>query len=198
MEETLAEIEQKIDDLLDDMGNSSTQLINEYNKEYRTLRDVTIEIGHIDQRAINIEEKRALNSKIAMWCLITTCILLAGVWLYNLINGIDTPSIFQLFIGFAPMLYAAMLNYENDSLYNRIVESEESKDGLRIGLDRELLRGFQQLHKLADSCYISDDDDIKYAFMSAKLRLISALVHKTKSTKSVLVFEQYIFHGTLR
>jgi len=198
MKETLAEIEQKIDDLLDDMGNSSTQLINEYNKEYRTLRDVTIQIGRIDQRILTKKAKRELNSRLIVQSIIATCILVGGVWLYNLLYDIDAPSVYQLVISFVPIIYAVMLRFENDSIYNSIVESEESKDGLRIGLDGELLREFQQLHKLEDSCYINDDDDIEYAFMSAKLRLISALVHKTKSTKSVLGFEQYLFHGTLR
>lgn len=111
MKESVKDIEQKIDSLLECMAESSTQLINEYNKEYRTLRDVTIQIGRIDQRIVTKKAKRELNSRLIVQSIIATCALLGCIWLYNLINDIDERSVFQLVIGFLPMVYGAMLYF---------------------------------------------------------------------------------------
>lgn len=191
MNQTQEDIEKKIEDMLKKFDNSDISIINQYNQEYRMLKDTVIRISSIDDNVVTLKARKVLNDSPIMGSIIVAGVLLACIWLYNFVTDVSSVSIGQLMFGFLPLLYFVRLLYENASFDKQILAAADLKADLLIGVDRNLLRLFQAVKKAEDIDWQEEPDkDVQCA--TARFNLIRSLIYKFQFA-SVEGREQYIF-----
>jgi len=193
--ETQEEIEKKIEAMLEEFDNSDISVINQYNQEFRMLKDTVIRLSSIDDSVVTLKARKALNGKVMFWALMVAIVLIGGIWLYNFINDIGndigSQSIRQIILGLSPLLYYMALGYENWSIDKQILAAADLKADLLIGVDRDILRLFQTVKKAEDLDWEqTSDKDVQCA--TARFNLIRSLIYKFQFA-SVEGREQYIF-----
>ena len=175
--ETQEDIEKKIEDMLEEFDNSDISVINQYNQEFRMLKDIVIRISSIDENVVAVKVRKALNGKVMFWALMAAIVLMGGIWLYNFIADVSSASTGQLMLGFSPLLSYVLLLYGNDSIDKQILAAAGLKADLLIGVDRNLLRLFQAVKKAEDLDWEEEPDkDVQCA--TARFNLIRSLIYK--------------------
>ena len=189
--ETQEDIESKIEAMLEEFSNSDISLINQYNQEFRMLKDTVTRLAIIDDNVVTLKARKVLNDSPIMGSIIVAGVLLACIWLYNFVTDGSSVSIGQLMFGFLPLLYFVRLLYENASFDKQILAAADLKADLLIGVDRDILRLFQTVKKAEDLDWEqTSDKDVQCA--TARFNLIRSLIYKFQFA-SVEGREQYIF-----
>jgi hypothetical protein len=177
MSEVQEDIENEIEVMLEEFDNSDINVINQYNQEYRMLRDTVTRLANIDDKVITLKAHKVLNDSHILGSIIVTVILLACIWLYNFITDVSSASTGQLMLGFLPLLYNVLIHYSNTSIDKQILAAADLKADLLIGVDPHLLRLFQAVKKL-EGLDRQEESDIDVKCATARLNLIRNLIYK--------------------
>ena len=185
--ETQEDIEKKIEAVCEEFSNSDMSIINQYNQEYRILRDTVNRLSSIDDNVVTLKARVESNDKVMFWALMAAVVLIVGIGLYNFINDVGTDirsySIWQLMLGSSPLLYCIGLGYESWSSDKQILAAAGLKADLLIGVDRNLLRLFQAVKEVEGLDWEEPDKDVKCAIV--RFDLIVTLIHKVKNNNHV-------------
>ena len=175
--DTKEDIENKIEAMLEEFSNSDISLINQYNQEFRMLKDTVIRISSVDDNIVAVKARKPLNDKLMLGSFIVAGVLLACIWLYNFITDVSSASTGQLMFGLFPLLYSVFFVYENGSIDKKILADADLKADLLIGVDQNLLRLFQEAKK-AENLNWQEEPDKDVQCATARFNLIRSLIYK--------------------
>ena len=182
--ETQEDIEKKMEAMLEEFGSSDIDVINQYNQDYRTLRDTVIRISNFDENIVILSARKVVNEKQIWWSVIALFVLGVCFGLYDFITDSSGSSVGQLLLIAPPVFYLMALMYVNGSIEKKISEASSLKANLLIGVDQDLLRRFQTVKKVESLDWQEEPDkDAKCA--TARFDAMQSLIHKVKNNKHV-------------
>ena len=183
--ETQEDIEKKIEDMLDEFGSSDRSVINQYNQEYRMLRDTIARISSIDENGVTLDDHKVLNEKQIFWSVIAIFVLGVCFGLYDFITDSSGLSVLQLLLIATPVFYLMVFTYANGSIIKQINEAAGLKADLCIGVDQDLFRLFRTVRYLEGHNWPEEEEDYGVQCATARFDAIERLISKVKNSKHV-------------
>jgi len=178
--------------LLEEIGELEPALREQYNHEYRMLRDVAKERAVLKEDISTLEQSIERNTKTRwklVWLIFSGSLLMGALDLLSF----NYPKIID-YVMIATACWVVILYYLDLMHENSVDKSKREIRRLAIGVDHGALRLFEKLLQVEIPDY--EGEDCVEEYINARFRVVKHLHGKYVKYRAIRGYESYVYLGT--